>query len=349
MSPKTKQRLGTSLGVLFILIGVPGLVLPLLQGWLFIAIGVALLSTFSPRFGRFTEKIKNKNPFAALHLDRGEARIERFFRWGTHRQKRFLVQTEGRTVRVMADIVRKDQKGVAVIVHGLGGYKEQPLIRALAESFMESHYTVVRYDATNSVGESSGDYSRGTTTSFIQDLSMVIEWIKTMPFYNDEPLWLSGHSLGGLSVLEYAAQHQSRVAGVITVGAVISGLHSKATILEYRPSEWEEWSSKGYREDKVPVHAPKNRLPFSHMEDRMSYNLIEKAQTITAPILMVVGEKDENTPLSHQRELYVRLPGEKRLVILKDAPHTPRSHADLLVVKAEAQAWIKNPTNPPQS
>jgi uncharacterized membrane protein YbaN (DUF454 family) len=46
---KLKRILVISLGILSILVGLAGLVLPVLQGWFFLAIGALLLSMYSPR------------------------------------------------------------------------------------------------------------------------------------------------------------------------------------------------------------------------------------------------------------------------------------------------------------
>lgn len=45
---KLKRIFIISLGVIFIILGFAGLVLPFLQGWLFLAIGALLLSMYSP-------------------------------------------------------------------------------------------------------------------------------------------------------------------------------------------------------------------------------------------------------------------------------------------------------------
>ena len=42
-------------------------------------------------------------------------------------------------------------------MHGLGGFKEQPHIRAFAEAFTVKNFTVVTFDAANTFGESEGD------------------------------------------------------------------------------------------------------------------------------------------------------------------------------------------------
>jgi uncharacterized protein len=51
-----------SLGVVLILLGIPGLVLPVLQGWLFLALGALLLSVDLTFFDRLVRWIEEKVP-----------------------------------------------------------------------------------------------------------------------------------------------------------------------------------------------------------------------------------------------------------------------------------------------
>lgn len=51
----TKRAIILAVGLCFLLLGVVGLVLPFLQGILFIAIGLILLSTFFPSLGEWVE------------------------------------------------------------------------------------------------------------------------------------------------------------------------------------------------------------------------------------------------------------------------------------------------------
>jgi uncharacterized membrane protein YbaN (DUF454 family) len=60
-----KKVIVITLGVLSIIIGLAGLVLPILQGWLFLAIGGLLLSMYSPRLRAWIHR--RTEPFAHIH------------------------------------------------------------------------------------------------------------------------------------------------------------------------------------------------------------------------------------------------------------------------------------------
>ena len=72
----------------------------------------------------------------------------------------------------------ENQKGLAFVMHGLGGFKEQLHIQAMAESFAEKGYTTVRFDTTNSSGESEGKLELATLTTYYEDLEDVIVWAR---------------------------------------------------------------------------------------------------------------------------------------------------------------------------
>ena len=58
----------------FILLGIVGLVLPILQGLLFILVGLLLLSTVSPWAARVLEKLRRRFPRISATLDRATPR-----------------------------------------------------------------------------------------------------------------------------------------------------------------------------------------------------------------------------------------------------------------------------------
>lgn len=77
MLKKTKQTLVLVLGVLFILFGLVGLVLPFLQGILFLIIGVLLLSAYSPSIREKFQSYTRRYPKLHYWVLRAEAWIER--------------------------------------------------------------------------------------------------------------------------------------------------------------------------------------------------------------------------------------------------------------------------------
>ncbi|MBT4335499.1 hypothetical protein HOD65_03435, partial [bacterium] len=111
-------------------------------------------------------------------------------------EKVIIKNRKGQGIVVLLEIA-PDQKGLAFVMHGLGGYKEQPHVEVFAKAFLDNNYSVIRFDTTNTFGESDGNYEDATISNYYEDLEDVIEWAKNQEWYQ-EPFCLAGHSLGGI-------------------------------------------------------------------------------------------------------------------------------------------------------
>lgn len=68
--PTEKSLIRIIAGWTFFVLGVLGLFLPILQGWLFISIGAVLLAPYVPFFQRILDWVKKKFPQIAHHADK---------------------------------------------------------------------------------------------------------------------------------------------------------------------------------------------------------------------------------------------------------------------------------------
>lgn len=237
---------------------------------------------------------------------------------------------------VIADI-SENQKGLAFVTHGLGGFKEQPHIITFAEAFKEKDYTVIRFDTTNTFGESDGLYEYATATNYYEDLEDVIKWAKKQVWYQ-EPFCLCGHSLGGLSIGLYAENHPNEVKALVPISTVVSGKLSLQTPRYKGNDILEKWEKTGWniKESNGKI----KKLPWSHIEDRIKYDLLDKVDRLKMPVLLIVGEQDDSTPPEHQKIFYEKLSGLKELHIIKNAPHTLKDKSHLKEIKEILLKWI---------
>ncbi|PIR86957.1 MAG: hypothetical protein COU11_03000 [Candidatus Harrisonbacteria bacterium CG10_big_fil_rev_8_21_14_0_10_49_15] len=253
-------------------------------------------------------------------------------------EKIAIKNRNGKKVAVLLEQA-EDQQGLAFVMHGLSGVKEQPHIQAFAEAFLENGFTVVRFDTTNTFGESDGQYEDATTTNYYEDLEGVINWAKSQSWYQ-EPFWLAGHSMGGICTALYAENHPKKVAGLAPISTVVSGELSRQA---RGPENWQKWQETGWLEEpRTGLPGQMKRLKWSHAEDRLKYDLLPQAKNLTMPILFIVGEEDESTPPQHQQILFDAIAHDrKELHIIKDAPHTFRTPEHLQEIKQIMINWIK--------
>ncbi|MBI2024449.1 alpha/beta hydrolase [Candidatus Giovannonibacteria bacterium] len=252
--------------------------------------------------------------------------------------KQFIKNRKGQKVCVLVEGV-ENKSGLAFVMHGLGGFKGQPHIKAAAEAFLENGYITVRFDTTNTFGESDGKYEDATTTNYYEDLEDVIEWSGTQNWYK-EPFIVCGHSLGGISTALYAQKHPEKVKALIPISPVVSGKLSTET--EHFKEIRAEWERTGWREEEsVSLPGVIKRLPWSHVVDRLKYDLIPLAGKLTMPVLIIVGDKDTTTPLAHQKILFKALPGEKEIAVIKGATHSFRKEIDISQLKNAISDWLR--------
>ena len=255
-------------------------------------------------------------------------------------EKYFIKNRKDKKIAVV--VKQNGTKGLAFIMHGLGGFKEQPHIQTFTDAFIENGFTVVLFDTTNTFGESDGNYEDATTTNYYEDLEDVIDWAKTQDWYQ-EPFWLVGHSLGSISTILYAEKFPTKVKGLAPISTVVSGALSLETPQYKNNTVLADWERTGIKE-KSSESKPGfiKRLKWSHVADRMKYDVLNEVSKLTMPVLMIVGEHDTSTPAEHQKILFEKLLGKKELHIIKNAPHTFRAPEHLVEIKEIFDKWIKN-------
>jgi pimeloyl-ACP methyl ester carboxylesterase len=256
--------------------------------------------------------------------------------------KTFIENRDHKEVSVVVEGPKTPNK-LAFVMHGLGGNKNQGHIRAMAEAFLESGYTVITFDTTNTFGESDGNYEDATITNYYADLEDVIEWASKQPWYS-EPFVLSGHSLGGISTALFAEKYPTKVRALAPISTVVSGKLSLETNKLF-PKESEDpvkWKRDGIRITKSHDGKIEKRLKWSHMEDRLKYDLLPKSNQLTMPVLMIVGSRDFRTPLIHQKVLFEKLPGKKEIHIINGALHSFYEPHEQIELKQLVKNWAEN-------
>ncbi|KKW32127.1 MAG: OsmC-like protein family protein [Candidatus Uhrbacteria bacterium GW2011_GWA2_53_10] len=253
--------------------------------------------------------------------------------------KLFIKNRQGQRVAVIIDYPNGQQKGLAFVMHGLSGFKEQPHIQTFADAFLKQNYVVVRFDTTNTFGESDGQYEDATTTNYYNDLEDVITWARGQSWYQ-EPFVLAGHSLGGICTALFAEKYPEKVKALAPISTVVSGTLSAQ--VSKQKKKFETWRQTGWLE-KPSISKPGTikRLKWSHMEDRLKYDLLPEVRKLTMPVLFIVGEDDDLTPPEHQKLLYEKLPGQKEMYIIKGAPHTFREPEHLQEIAKIFSQWLE--------
>ena len=98
-----------------------------------------------------------------------------------------------------AQSLKNSNTSTIIFVHGFRGRMSQKFINISCEYLSKCNINVVKFDATNHIGESGGTLFNFTISDFIEDLSFVIKYCVSN--LGSKKIILIGHSLGGLVAL----------------------------------------------------------------------------------------------------------------------------------------------------
>ena len=209
----------------------------------------------------------------------------------------------------------------------------------MSQAFKDNKFTVVRFDTINGVGESEGKMDDATATNHCQNLEDVIKWSEKQEWYH-EPFWLAGHSLGSFSLMMFTLNHPEKVKAIAPISTVVSGgLFIRTEEIQLILEDWKNTGLREWESSSRPGLI--KRLKYGFIEDLLKYNLLNDADKINCPVLMIIGDNDPTVLPEHQVKLFDLLKAEKEFHIIKGAKHTFREENHLKELKAIIDNWIK--------
>lgn len=252
---------------------------------------------------------------------------------------------ESRGYRLSAIVHQEGETGpgrpVIVCCHGFTGDKvgANQLMLNLGKGIAAAGFTVIRFDFAGS-GESEGEFAAETTVGgWQEDLRSVVAWLRSKPEFAGSPLYLLGHSLGGLIVL---TSDLDAVAGRIALAPVIHPIENFREII-LGPDLWDQ-SARG--EAIANFYSKGFRLEPGFVTDLLARNYapLTVASAYKTPLLIVHGDKDAAVPLAGSQELYHHYTGAKEIAVI-DADHVFTGQHS--TVKELITAWLHNHTDRP--
>jgi len=322
---KTRQKT-LLIGTFAVLIGLFGTLIPILPGTAFVILGVSVLSLQSKIALRLLITLRTRYPKIASPVKRAETLLVDFFNLTTHRREHTsLPCVDGGTLSILAEPTEYIA-GTAILLHSASGTAETDVMNTLAEALKIRGFCVVRFDACNGLGDSTGDFTKFTTTSYRKNLERVIEWAGTKKWWQ-EPLVLVGHSLGGLVAGMYAREHQAEVDELILLAPTLSGESYVETYKRQNTADFDAWEKSGSRTIKHPISHEEFSLPFSFVKDMEQYSLVPSKLPI--PITILAGTLDTTSDYAELKAFCEKVGNHATLRKLTEVGHTPRSHKEI--------------------
>jgi len=204
-------------------------------------------------------------------------------------------------------------RGTIVYLHGVADNRSSAT--GVIQRFVARGFNVIAYDS-RAHGDSQGD---ACTYGFFekQDLHRVIDTL------DPGPVVLIGTSLGAAVALQEAADDR-RVSAVVAA-ETFSDLRTVAT--ERAP----RFFTAGVIERAFDVAGAQGHFRVDDVQPQQS------AQRITAPVLIVHGAADIETPPAHSHRVYDALRVPKRLILVPGAGHNGSLRSE---VWQQIEQWL---------
>jgi dipeptidyl aminopeptidase/acylaminoacyl peptidase len=208
--------------------------------------------------------------------------------------------------------VKKEKYPAVILVHGFGVTKEEyGLFDDIAKTLSEEGILVFRFDFSG-CGESEGDYSETSLSKLKQDLSKILEFVKSQPDVDTSKIGILGQSFGTSVIVAL----QPKVKTIILMGSV-----ARPGEILGSPLKWKKLDYEGISE-RIRSSGQVTRVGPQFWKDFDNYSLLKSIKGIHCPILFIHGEKDDRVPLYEMEAFFenANRPKEKR--IIKGANHS---------------------------
>jgi acylglycerol lipase len=253
-------------------------------------------------------------------------------------------------------------RGIVVLVHGLMAHSG--LYEWAAERLVQNDFAVYALDLVGH-GKSEGEhYFTDTVDRYVQDVAHVINIAKLRD--PGLPVFVFGHSAGGVVSCTYALDHQNEIAGLVCESfayevpapnitlSLLKGLSRIAPHLHVFPLKDEDFSRDPDFVEKMKadplVHHMKYPSSTVAALVRSDERLRKEVQNITLPVLIVHGTEDKVTKPSGSQHFYEKAGStDKTLKLYEGHYHDLLNDVGKDVVMADITAWIASHSGVPVS
>lgn len=247
-------------------------------------------------------------------------------------------------------------KGVLVIVHGLGEHSGR--YTNVVNRFVPLGYAVYGFDHIGH-GKSDGDREMVKEfKDFFEPLSTYVKQIKK--WQPGKPIFLYGHSMGGLISCNYLIDHQEEFTGAIisaalvrvpanitpmtvTLGKVLSAIAPKAGLvpLDAAGVSRDPEVVKAYVNDPLVFQGKTPARLAAEMLKAMQ-RLTAEANRISLPIFILQGTEDKLVDPGDAKVLYDKVTSkDKTLKIYPGFFHESHNDPEREVMFNDVEAWLQ--------
>ncbi len=222
-------------------------------------------------------------------------------------KKEYFEVVNGRNQTIRGVLFRPDEEGVkfptVIFSHGFGACYEMFLHHA--QWYPETGIAIVFFDfcggGMNTT--SDGQLNEMTVLTEADDLETVIDKVKTMPFVDEDNLFLQGESQGGFVSTIIGVRRRSEIKGLV--------LWYPAFVIP---------DDAGKRLAKGETNVFGIELSPNYDTDAVSIDVEKIQKSFGNPVIIIHGDADPVVPVDYSRRA-VKNFADALLIEIKDAQH----------------------------
>lgn len=249
------------------------------------------------------------------------------------------------------------KENLILITHGIGEHSES--YSHFCEGMIPGNYDVISWDLRGH-GRSEGKRAVGSLREYVADLNCFIKMIQSK--YPNKNIYLLGHSMGGLILMEYLLKNQKEDFKAIVFSSPLLGLSvqvpfvkdlaaralvkflPKTTLFNELNNEdltHDQKILEGYEKDPLRHDQVCPRL-YLDVLDSLE-NIRQKVKSFHYPVLMQLAGIDRLVSLSASEEIFGLLGSEDKTKIVYDKMfHEIYNEIDRPLVYKDLTAWLEN-------
>jgi pimeloyl-ACP methyl ester carboxylesterase len=243
-----------------------------------------------------------------------------------------FVDPSGHRVASILDAPDGGTDRIAVLCHGFLSDKNSSTNKTLTRMLTERGIAAFRFDFFGH-GESDGPFEAITNTLAVGQALAALDVVRQKGYRR---LGLMGSSFGGLVAILTAAQRTDLACLALKCPVVD---FAEELRLEFGEEEGAHWKETGTIPN-IMGGADRIALRYAFYEDCLRQIAYDPARLITAPTVIVQGDKDEHVPLHQSRRLYEALQAEKRLELVPGADHQFTKRDDFTRMTNVIADWL---------
>ena len=221
---------------------------------------------------------------------------------------------------------------VAVLCHGFLSTKTSTTNKTLTRLLNDRGIATFSFDFFGQ-GESEGPFELLTTTLATVQAMSAVDFVSAKGFFR---IGLVGSSFGGLVSILTASERQDLACLALKCPVVD---FAEELRLEFGQEEMARWQSTDTITNIMGGPA-RIRLRYNFYEDCLRQIAYGPAERITAPTLIVQGDRDEFVPLHQSQRLFDALRVPKRLDLLPGADHQFTRGEDFRAMTTSIVEWL---------